>query len=91
MTLLDRITKEAESLSVKERRTALRLIKTLRSKSRTGAPKAPVAMAVIDKRKLHPALRAIARIWKDRTDLPTDTVEASRYLRKKMMRRGSGE
>jgi hypothetical protein len=31
----------------------------------------------------HPALG----IWKDRTDLPTDPVEASRALRDRMMRR----
>lgn len=31
----------------------------------------------------HPALG----IWKDRTDLPEDSVEASRMLRERMMRR----
>jgi hypothetical protein len=31
----------------------------------------------------HPALG----IWKDRTDLPEDSVEASRALRERMMRR----
>ena len=32
----------------------------------------------------HPALG----LWKDRTDLPDDAVEASKVLRERMMRRG---
>ena len=35
----------------------------------------------------HPALG----IWKDRTDLPDDSVEASKQLRERMMRTDTGE
>ena len=90
MTILDQITKEAESLSTKERRTALLLLKALRTKGRCGAATARVSTGkfVVDKRKLHPALRAVVGMWKDRKDIPADTVEASRFLRKRMMKRG---
>jgi hypothetical protein len=34
-----------------------------------------------------PAAHPAVGIWKDRTDLPDDPVEASRVLRQKLMRR----
>jgi hypothetical protein len=36
---------------------------------------------------VHPALG----IWKDRTDLPDDSIEASNLLRERMMRRSDAE
>jgi len=35
-----------------------------------------------------PAAHAALGIWKDRIDLPDDSVEASKVLRERMMRRG---
>jgi hypothetical protein len=86
MTILDQITREAKALSTQERQTALRLIRSLRrgSKNKSGASIAPA----IDKKRLHPALRAIAGMWKGRTDLPRDPVEAVKVLRSRMKSRG---
>lgn len=48
-------------------------------------PAAPVVddAPAVPSAPLHPAIG----IWKDRTDLPSDSVEASRLLREGMMRR----
>ncbi len=88
MTILDQITREAEALSMTERRHALQLIRSLRppARKKMKAPKR-ASKGAIDKRKLHPALRAIAGMWKDRTDLPKDSVEASKVLRRRLMGR----
>ena len=48
-------------------------VKELVEPVRTGAPAGPIAA--------HPALG----IWKNRTDLPTEAVEASKLLRKRMI------
>ncbi|MCL2639395.1 MAG: hypothetical protein FWD53_00970 [Phycisphaerales bacterium] len=45
----------------------------------------------ITKRKLHPALRAIAGMWKDRTDLPKDGAAASMVLRRRVMGRNEND
>lgn len=50
-------------------------LKELAQPTHAGAPVNPIAG--------HPALG----IWKDRTDLPDDSVEASKLLRERMMRR----
>lgn len=38
-------------------------------------------------REVNGALRAIAGMWKDRTDLPKDSVAASKILRRRLMGR----
>ena len=86
MTILDQITCEAKTLSTQERRQALRLIKSLRTRADTKSV-APARKSRIDKRKLHPALRAIAGMWKDRKDLPKDGAAASMILRRRLMGR----
>ena len=50
-------------------------LKELVESTPAGAQTSPIAA--------HPALG----IWKDRTDLPDDSVEASKQLRERMMRR----
>lgn len=88
MTILDQITHEAKALSTKERREALQLIRSLRSRT-AGKAKAAKASSktAIDKKKLHPALRAITGMWKDRTDLPKESAAASKVLRRRLMGR----
>jgi hypothetical protein len=54
----------------------------VRDKLKELAASAPVAARVQPSAE-HPALG----IWKDRTDLPDDSIEASNLLRERMMRR----
>ncbi len=88
MTILDQITREAQALPAKERRQALQLIRSLKlpKSPKTNAAKSALKSDAY-KRKLHPALRAIAGMWKDRTDLPKDGAAASKILRRRLMGR----
>ena len=86
MTTLDQITHEAEALSEKEKKRALQLIRSLRPQNKNSKT-TPSNKSPINKSKLHPALRAIAGMWKDRTDLPKDGAAASKILRRRLMGR----
>jgi hypothetical protein len=88
MTILDQITREVKALPSKQRQEALRLIRSLkiRSKRRTKS-RSPTKISGTTRAKLHPALRAIAGMWKDRTDLPKDGAAASVVLRRRLMGR----
>ncbi len=94
MTVLDQIAKEAQSLPSSDQRRILMLARELRTKKKDKARqvssgvKGGGRMSAARKAKLHPALRAIVGLWKDRTDLPRDGAAASRVLRQRMMRRG---
>jgi hypothetical protein len=44
-------------------------------------------LAVVASKPADPAAHPAIGIWKDRTDLPTDPVEASKILRQRLMRR----
>lgn len=96
MTILDQITREAKALPAEQRPEALRLLRSIRSRAgRSGGAKrtarkspgkiVPNAEPYVPK---DPALRAIAGIWKDRTDLPKDPVQAVKAIRARMWSRG---
>ena len=93
MTILEQITHEAESLSTTQRRQALRFIRSMRAPKPHKNGKVQTATPTVDKhnRKLHPALRAIAGMWKDRTDLPKDGAAASMVLRRRVMGRDEND
>ena len=88
MTVAEQITHEVENLSTRQQREALRLIRSMRAPKPRKTSKARTATTAIDKRDLHPAVRAIAGMWADRTDLPKDPVEAVKVLRARMRSRG---
>jgi hypothetical protein len=92
MTILDQITREAETLSAKERREALQLIRSLKRRTMKKRSKPTAAPKdAINKRELHAALRGFAGMWKDRTDLPKDPVAAVKVLRSRMKSRGRND
>ena len=96
MTILDLISREAKALPAKQRPEALRLLRTMRTRAHRSlnakksvrtpsAQTLPGSELYIAK---DPAMRAIAGIWKDRTDLPKDPVAAVKALRARMWSRG---
>ena len=92
MTLAERIRVEAESLSPKEQRALLTIARSLRgklgmAKSKDVKPIRKAARKTLGQARA--AMRAVQGLWKDRTDLPADTVEASLELRQRLMRRGA--
>ena len=92
MTILDQITREVSTLPTKKRQQALQMIRSLRTPARTrrkNTTSTAISKSPVDRRKLHPALRAIAGMWKDRTDLPEDSVAASKILRRRVMGRST--
>lgn len=91
MTIVEQISRAAEELSPRQRRKALKFVEQLRGKSKAKAKAkrgaARGAGKALKPGELHPALRAIAGMWKDRTDLPKDGAAASKVLRRRLMRR----
>ena len=91
MTIGQIIQRRVDALSRDKQKKVLSLVRKLAGTNgqhkRNGKPAA---------RRLHeesyipkdPALRAFAGIWKDRTDLPKDSVEAVKVIRARMRSRG---
>jgi hypothetical protein len=96
MTILDQITREAKALPAEQRPEALRLIRAIRSRSQRASKtknpvRQPARQTPTRSESYVPkdaALRAIAGIWKDRTDLPKDPVQAVKAIRARMWSRG---
>ena len=89
MTVIESIKQVSESLPPAKQQQVLKFARSLapqrvaRSKVRSDEK-----VLSVDPRTLHPALRAIAGMWKDRTDLPKDPVQAVKVLRSRMKSRG---
>jgi hypothetical protein len=89
MTVVESIAEVTESLPRMKQQKVLQFAKSLQDKKGAGGKAAGASKnGRVDRRKLHPALRAIAGMWKDRTDLPKDPVQAVKVLRARMMSRG---
>ena len=90
MTIAEQLKEEVEALPAKDQRALLTIARSLRNQSTAkqlkGVPKSAPRKTLGQARA---ALRAIKGMWKDRTDLPADTVEASIEIRRRVMRRGA--
>ncbi len=86
MTIIDQITREVEALPSKQRQEALKLVRAIRTPS--AIVKRPARKTLGQARA---ALHAAKGMWRNRTDLPADTVEASIELRRRMMRRAGND
>jgi hypothetical protein len=84
MTIVEQISRAARFLTPQERRETLKFIQGFHGKSKPKTPRARKRKTLGEARK---ALAAVRGMWKDRTDLPTDTVEASVLLRRRVMSR----
>jgi hypothetical protein len=76
---------EAEALSPKKRREALQVLRTLRRQS--AAPGIPAMTTRKTLGKARAAIRAARGMWRNRTDLPHNTVEASLELQRRLIKR----
>lgn len=90
MTLAENIAQASASLPREQQREVLDFVEFLRSRPTPVVAVPPRRTASKSKaKKLHPAIQAIAGMWKDRTDLPHDPVAAVRVLRSRMISRSS--
>lgn len=85
MTLLRQIESKVARLKVPQQKALLQFLNTM----------TPVPEGSQPKRKRKPnraevsaAIKAVAGMWEDRTDLPKDPVEAVKVLRARMWSRG---
>lgn len=102
MTVLDQITEEVKGLSAKQQQEALKLLRSMRASSGQkiiGAKSSVKTRSMWNRAKrekrskrskaeISAAVRGIAGMWKDRTDLPKDPVLAVKVLRERMRSRG---
>jgi len=87
MTLVDQITHAAESLAPKQRREALAMLRAFRAVEKPISPEKRATRKTLGKARK--AIAAAKGMWRDRSDLPADTIEASLELRRRAMRRGA--
>jgi hypothetical protein len=91
MTIGQIIQKRVDALPPDKQKKVLSLVRKLAASNgqhrRNGKP---AARQVHDESYIpkDPALRAFAGLWKDRTDLPKDPVEAVKVIRARMRSRG---
>jgi hypothetical protein len=86
MTILDQIAREAKALPAQRRQEALQFLRSIRTPS--AGLKKPARKTLGQARS---AIHAAQGMWRNRTDLPSDTIEASIELRRRMMRRASND
>jgi len=85
MTVAQKIKSRVDELEASQQEA---LLEFLESMSKPGAPtKANARRRRSRKAEIRAAVRGIAGIWKDRTDLPKDPVEAVKVLRERMRSR----
>jgi hypothetical protein len=90
MTVMDQIIKEAKTLSPPAQRKVLKYTTILARQTKPKAGRLRVGTSrtpTTKPGKLHPALQAVAGMWKDRTDLPKSGAAAARVLASRVMRR----
>ena len=83
MTLLRQISSKVRELPPSRQQKVLRFIEKIQP---TGARRR-TASKVRGQRKLPKAIADAFGLWKDRSDLPADPVEAARHLRVKASKR----
>jgi hypothetical protein len=91
MTIGDIIKKSVDAMPPARQRRALSLVRKLAAASNGNQQqKAKMKSEVPAEQYIpkDPALRAIAGIWKDRTDIPKDPIEAVKVIRARMRSRG---
>ena len=86
MTVAERIKTRINELDPKQQEALLTFLETLES-SNAAKPRTTKKRAS-RKAEISAAVRGIAGIWKDRTDLPKDPVEAVKAIRVRMWSRG---
>jgi hypothetical protein len=84
MTIAQKIKSRVDKLAPTQQRSVLKFLDTLQM-PHSGKGYRQRKMTVSEIRS---AVRGIAGMWKDRTDLPKDPVEAVKALRAKMWSRG---
>jgi hypothetical protein len=85
MTIGDLVKETVDALPVQEQRKALALVRKLRPRT---AIRKPVSKSKSLVAEVDAAISEAAGIWKNRADLPKDSVTVSRSLRRRLMRRG---
>jgi len=89
MTVLDQIAREVKALPAKQRQESLLYLRTIRIRSRPSAgAKKPLRKTL---GKARTALDATKGMWRNRIDLPTDTVETALELRRRVMQRKTND
>jgi hypothetical protein len=88
MTVAQHIAKATASLPPDEQQQVLDFVEFLKSRKPSSKKPEHKPLTAAERKKLHPALRAIAGMWKDRTDLPKDPVQAVKVLRSRMKSKG---
>ena len=88
MTVTQSIAKASASLPPEKQREVLAFVEFLKARAPVAKKPRPRVAATGKHRTLHPAVRAIAGIWKDRTDLAEDPIKAVKELRTRMGARG---
>ena len=84
MTVVELIESRIAKLKPRQQKALLRFLDTLETSS--GAPASKKRKP--NKSEVTAAIRGIAGMWKDRTDLPKDPVAAVKVLRGRMWSRG---
>lgn len=91
MTVAESIAKVAASLPPEKQLEVLDFVKFLQTRKAPSAKPGRGRLTPAQIKKLHPAVRAIAGMWKDRTDLPKDPVQAIKVLRSRMKSKGRND
>ncbi len=84
MTIAEVVKQKTEALDPDEQQRVLHFVESLGELKQASGQRPKSTLDAVNK-----ALAAAAGIWKDRTDLPEDSVEASQLLRQRIMQRGS--
>jgi hypothetical protein len=87
MTAAQYVAKAAASLPPEKQQEVLDFIEFLKTRKSPSTKSQHKPLTAAQLKKLHPAVRAIAGMWKDRTDLPKDGAAASMVLRRRLMGR----
>jgi hypothetical protein len=91
MNVAQSIAKATASLPPDRQQEVLDFVEFLKTRKSAPANLQHKPLTAAERKKLHPAVRAIAGIWKDRTDLPKDPVQAVKVLRSRMKSKGRND
>ena len=87
MTVAEYIARATASLPPDKQQEVLDFVEFLKTRETRPTKSQHKPLTAAQLKKLHPAVRAIAGMWKDRTDLPKDGAAASMVLRRRLMGR----
>jgi hypothetical protein len=88
MTVAESVAKVTASLPPEKQQEVLDFVRLLKERKGARARVGQKGLTAAERKKLHPAVRAIAGIWKGRKDLPKDPVKAVKVLRSRMKSKG---